>query len=156
MIRPWAICAGAALLPADAAIAMPDDGEAAPPQITLGNGEHNAIMLEGATRSGATFRIPTIRIDRNGFLVMHPFRDGAPVPTEYVGAVPVPAGVSHNVRITVDAEPMAGEMFIVMLHYDMNDDRVFDFGDGVTVPDAPVFEGGTMIAHRYAAPEESE
>jgi hypothetical protein len=126
------------------------------PQITLGNGENNAIMLEAATRSGATFTVPTVRIARNGFLVMHPFRDGTPVAIEYVGAVPVPEGISHNVRITVDDVPEAGEMFIVMLHYDMNDDGAFDFNDGITVPDAPVFEGSRMIAHRYAAPAESE
>lgn len=157
MIRTISLCICAATL-STAAIAQDyaEPGEEAPPQITLGNGENSAILVDGATRSGATFRFPTVKIDRNGFLVMHPFRDGEPEGTVYVGASPVPAGISHNVPITIDSVPEAGDMFIVMLHYDMNDDRVFDFGDGVTVPDVPVFEGSTMIAHRYAAPAESE
>lgn len=142
---------------AGAAATQADETEAETSlQITLGNGENSAIMLDGATRNGATFVIPTVRIDQNGFLVMHPFRDGNPVGNEYVGAVPVPEGTTHNVRITIDEAPETGEMFIVMLHYDMNDDRVFDFNDGITVPDAPVFEDSRMIAHRYAAPAESE
>lgn len=149
----WAV----ALLLAPAAMAQ-DGGESAEAraQITLGNGVHNSILIEGATRSGATLRFPSVRIDRNGFLVMHPFRDGAPVPTEYVGAAPVLEGITHDVRITLADAPETGAMFIVMLHYDMNDDRIFDFNDGITVPDAPVFEGSTMIAHRFAAPAESE
>lgn len=159
MIRIYVAAAMAsAILVSHPAYTATQDDEAAstetPPQITLGNGENNAITLEEATRSGATFTFPVVRIDRNGFLVMHPFRDGAPVPTEYVGAVPVPEGTSHNVRITVEGAPETGEMFIVMLHYDVNDDRIFDFNDGITVPDAPVFEGSRMIAHRYATPED--
>ena len=160
MIKVFALAAvtTAVLFPDAGFAAMQEiaaESAEAAPQITLGNGENNAITLEEATRSGATFTFPIVRIDHNGFLVMHPFRDGAPVRTEYVGAVPVPEGTSHNVRITVEGEPETGEMFIVMLHYDMNDDRIFDFNDGITVPDAPVFEGSRLIALRYAAPADN-
>ncbi|QLC25947.1 hypothetical protein HFP57_13545 [Parasphingopyxis algicola] len=154
MIRMAAVWTCAAFLSGPALAAAQED-MAAPPQIETGNGERNAIRLEGATRSGATFTFPSVRIERDGFLVMHPFRDGAPVPTEYVGAAPVLQGISHDVGITINAVPETGEMFIVMLHYDMNEDRIFDFNDGVTVPDAPVFEGDRLIALRYAAPEDS-
>lgn len=156
MIRTMILIAATALLPA-AALAQEGDAPADErPQITLGNGENSAIIVDGATRTGATFRFPTVKIDRSGFLVMHPFRDGVPEGTVYVGAAPVPAGISHNVPITIESVPETGDMFIVMLHYDMNDDRIFDFGDGITVPDVPVFEGSTMIAHRYATPPEGE
>jgi len=33
-----------------------------------------------------------------------------------------------------------------MLHWDVDQDKIFDFGDGITVPDAPLFEETKMIA----------
>jgi len=121
-------------------------------KIVTGNGENNHITLEGATRDGSTFTFPQVTISKPGFLVLHPFRDGKPVQTEYVGAVPVKTGQTENVDVTVNTDVASGDMFIVMLHYDMNEDGIFDFNDGVTVPDAPVFEGHTLVALRYAAP----
>jgi hypothetical protein len=121
-------------------------------QIKAGNGIANYIELEGVKRDGATFTFRRVRIDRQGWLVMHPFEDGAPVPTVYVGAAPLSAGDHENVEITIDETTESGVMFVVMLHYDMNEDGVFDFNDGVTVPDAPVFEDGVLIALRFAAP----
>lgn len=124
-------------------------------KIVTGNGTENYITLEGSTRSNAAFTFPNVTINKAGFLVMHPFRDGKPVQTEYVGAVPVRTGTNSNVAIAVDPAPQTGDMYIVMLHYDINEDGVFDFGDGVTVPDAPVFEGHTLVALRYETPENS-
>jgi len=118
-------------------------------KIITGNGEKNFIILDGTSRNGSTFTFPEVTIDKDGFLVMHPFKDGKPVQTEYVGAVPVATGTHKNVAITIDRETNPGDNFIVMLHYDMNTDKIFDFNDGVTVPDAPVFEGRTLVALRY-------
>ena len=122
------------------------------PTIKLGNGENNYVVTEGATREGATFTFSKVAIDKPGFLVIHPFKDGKPAQTVYSGAAPLTAGVHENASVTIDYEPASGEMFVVMLHYDMNEDGVFDFNDGVTVPDAPVFEGDTLVALRIAAP----
>ena len=121
-------------------------------KMTIGNGERNNIQLDGARRISEAFLFPRVEIDKPGFLVMHPFRDGKPVQTEYVGATPLSAGVTNDVVIRVSDEPETGDMYIVMLHYDVNDDRVFDFGDGKTVPDKPVFEGMNLVALRYQAP----
>jgi len=121
-------------------------------KIVTGNGENNFIILEGASRDGSTFTFSVVTIDKDGFLVMHPFKDGKPVQTEYVGAVPIAAGTHKDVSIRIDTLPVAGDNFIVMLHYDMNTDKIFDFNDGVTVPDAPVFEGHTLVALRYTVP----
>lgn len=121
-------------------------------KIVTGNGENNFIILDEAMREEATFTFTQVTLDKDGFLVMHPFRDGKPVQTEYVGAVPLGAGTHQNVSITINADVGSGDNFIVMLHYDINRDRVFDFGDGVNVPDAPVFEGHTLVALRYTAP----
>ncbi len=123
--------------------------------ITLGNGEYNAITTEGITRAGSVLTVPNVTIEQNGWLVMHPFKDGEPVRDKYVGSTLVPAGSNDNVTIDVGDLPTEGDMFIIMLHSDANDDGVFDFGDGKTVPDAPVFEGTTMIAHPIPAPADS-
>ena len=124
------------------------------PALTTGNGEANWIVTDGATRDGATFSFREVRIDDNGWLVMHPFKDGEPVGEVYVGATYLEDGESRDVAITVDSVPEPGEMFIVMLHRDVNENRVFDFVfvDERNVLDKAVFEGTMMIAHPFAAP----
>jgi len=125
------------------------------PKITMGNGQANWIVTEGAKREDATFTFREVRIDGNGWLVMHPFRDGKPVGDVYVGATYLKSGESRDVAITVKEAPEPGEMFIVMLHRDVNENREFDFVfvDERNVVDKAVFEGTTMIAHGIAAPE---
>lgn len=145
-------------MPADAEEETACDGEeeAAEADIQLGNGEANSITVEGITRAGSVFTVPAVTIERAGFLVMHPFRDGEPVRDEYTGATPVAAGTTQGVEIDVGNAPAEGDMFIIMLHNDMNDDGAFDFGNGQdNVPDAPTFEGEMLIAHPIAAPADS-
>ena len=124
------------------------------PQITLGNGDANWIVTDGATREGATFTFAEVQVAGNSWLVMHGFKDGVPVGDDYVGATYVHKGENRDVQITVDAEPADGEMYIVMLHRDVNENKEFDFVfvDEVNVLDKAVFEGTKMIAHRFAAP----
>jgi hypothetical protein len=123
------------------------------PKITTGNGEANWIVTEGATRDGATFSFPEVKIDGNGWLVMHPFKDGKPVGEVYVGATYIKDGENRDVAITLDFTPEPGTMFIVMLHRDVNENKIFDFVfvDEVNVLDKAVFEGTKMIAHPHAA-----
>jgi hypothetical protein len=125
------------------------------PKVTMGNGEANWIVTEGATRKGATFSFREVRIDGNGWLVMHPFKDGKPVGDVYVGSTFLEDGENRDVTITVDPVPEAGDMFIVMLHRDVNENRAFDFVfvDERNVLDKAVFEGTKMIGHPFAAPE---
>jgi len=126
----------------------------AEPQITLGNGEVNWIITEAATRDGATFTFSEVQVENNSWLVMHGFKDGNPVGTEYVGATYLHQGENRNVQITVDSEPASGDMFIVMLHRDVNENQEFDFVfvDEINVLDKAVFEGTKMIAHRFTTP----
>ena len=127
---------------------------ASAPKITLGNGTANWIVTEGATRKGATFTFREVQIDGDGWLVMHPFKDGRPVGEVYVGSTYIKDGTNRNVEITVDEEPAPGTMFLVMLHLDVNGNHEFDFVfvDERNVLDKAVFEGTTMIAHPIAAP----
>jgi hypothetical protein len=142
---------------AQTASELPSDtseGRPPAPQITLGNGSANWIVVEGASRDRATLTFREVRIDGNGWLVMHPFKDGKPVGDIYVGHTYIEDGDNQNVEITVDPEPASGDMFIVMLHRDVNENREFDFVfvDEVNVLDKAVFEGSMMIAHAIGAP----
>ncbi|MEM8887694.1 MAG: hypothetical protein AAGD28_06875 [Bacteroidota bacterium] len=120
-------------------------------QITMGNGENSYIISDGFEQEGATFTFKEIKIEGNGWLVMHPFKDGKPHGTVYVGATYVKHGKNKNVSITVDDMPVPQENYILMLHWDVNQDKVFDFGDGINVPDAPLFEGNQMVALQFQA-----
>jgi len=118
-------------------------------KIVTGNGENNFITLKGAYRTGDIFTFPEVTLSKDGFLVFHPFKDGKPVQTEYVAAKALSGGAHKDVSIHVEDKPETGDMYIVMLHYDMNEDGIFDFNDGVDVPDAPVFEGHILVALPY-------
>lgn len=124
------------------------------PQITYGDGQANWIRTEGLTRSGATLTFKEVQIDGNGWLVLHPFKNGRPVGEIYSAASFVGDGKNLDVEITLEEVPTAGEMFLVMLHRDVNENREFDFVfvDERNVLDKAVFEGMTMIAHPIAAP----
>lgn len=120
-------------------------------QITMGNGESSFIVTDDFQQEGKTFTFKEVKIKGNGWLVMHPFKDGKPVPTVYVGNTYVKHGSNKNVKITVKDEPKSGENYILMLHWDVDQDKEFDFGDGINVLDAPVFEDTKMVAFTFTA-----
>ena len=122
--------------------------------ISFGNGEKNWIVTDGLTREGATFTFREARIDGNGWLVLHPFKDGKPVGEIYSGASYLRDGTNRDVEVSVDEPPNPGTMFLVMLHLDVNENREFDFVfvDERNVLDRAVFEGMRMIAHTFASP----
>ncbi|MEO1041877.1 MAG: hypothetical protein AAFX52_06270 [Pseudomonadota bacterium] len=122
--------------------------------VTLGNGEANSITPQGVTRDGATFTFATATVADDSWLVIHPFKDGRPNGDIYVGHTFLAAGTHQNIPITVEGGAQTGQMFLVMLHKDVDQDRVFDFVfiDENTVEDHAVFEGTKMIAHIFAAP----
>ena len=129
---------------------QPDDK----PKVTSGNGEANWIMADGVTRKGSTFTFREVKIEDDGWLVLHPFRDGKPYGQIYVGSTFLEGGRHVNVEISVPVEPEPGKMFLVMLHSDVNKNKEFDFVfvDEHNVLDEAVFEGATMIAHPFATP----
>jgi len=156
-------------------LAAQDDQQ--PSGITLGNGESNWIIVEDVKRSainstyteqrvtseksalrrgdGTTLTFSEVHIDGDGWLVMHPFINGAPNGDYVAGYTFIESGTSKDVSITLNPAPKSGDMYIVMMHKDVNQDRIFDFvflDDGVNVEDRAVFEGNTMIAHAIAVP----
>jgi hypothetical protein len=123
--------------------------------MTTGNGEKNWIVVEGVARQGVAFTFREAVIDGNGWLVIHQIVDGKPVGETYLGATYIPSGTSKNVTVGVAPyAPKAGEMFVVMLHRDVNENKVFDFVfvDPPHVLDKAVFEGTKMIALTFASP----
>lgn len=131
-------------------VAIAEDNEG----FSMGNGEENWIVIDGATRNGHKFTFPEVNIAGNGWLVMHPFEDGKPNGKVYVGHTYLKEGATKAVEITVDPTPNLGDMYIVMLHRDVNENQTFDFVfvDEQHVLDKAVFEGSKMIGHAYAAP----
>jgi len=124
------------------------------PQISLANGEKNWIVVDGVARNDKTLTFPEVHIDGNGWLVMHPFEGGKPNGDKYVAASYVESGTNKDVDITVHKGVEKGEMFIVMLHRDVNENKILDFifTSDTGVLDEAVFEGSTMVAHVVSAP----
>ena len=52
---------------------------------SMGNGTKNWIDVAGVTRNGSVLNFPEVQIDGNGWLVVHPFENGAPNGDKYVG-----------------------------------------------------------------------
>lgn len=149
----------------------------APAQITMGNGEANAIATEGLARIGGetafsqvridgaaistlratstAIQFPEVMIEQPGWLVLHPVIDGKPDGDIVSGFTYLDAGKNTDVAVRIDHPAEPGDRFLVMLHSDANRDRVFDFvfvEDGINVEDRAVFEGTRMIAHLITVP----
>lgn len=147
-------------------------------QITMGNGSANAIQVEGLTRQNeesvasevrvegknvSTLRanttaitFPKVAIEKAGWLVLHPVIDGRPDGDIVSGFAYLDQGKNEDVTIQIHHPAGAGDKFLVMLHSDVDQDRVFDFvfvEDGINVEDTAVFEGTRMIAHLITLPE---
>ena len=126
----------------------------AEPQVSIGNGSKNWITIEGVSRDEGTLTFAEVQIDGDGWLIIHPFENGAPNGDKYVASTYLENGKNLNVNIKVHKGLTSGEMFIVMLHRDTNENGVLDFVfvDEQNVMDRAVFEGSTMIGHAIAAP----
>jgi len=147
------------------------------PQITMGNGDFNAITVEGLTRTSGVAQFSEVRMDgdsvlafrgdsvaitfaevlieKAGFLVLHPVMDGRPNGDMVSGFAYLNAGQNEQVTIQIDHPADPGSKFLVMLHTDVDSDRVLDFAfveDGINVEDTAVFEGTHMIAHIITVP----
>ena len=128
--------------------------ESANPGFSMGNGTGNWIDVAGVTRDDSVLTFPEVNIDGNGWLVIHPFENGKPNGDKYVAKTYLADGKNENVDIDVLKGLTPGEMFIVMLHRDINENKVLDFifVDDTNVMDRAVFEGSRMIGHAIPAP----
>ena len=51
--------------------------ESAKPAFSMGNGSENWIDVAGVTRNNSVLTFPEVQIAGNGWLVIHPFENGA-------------------------------------------------------------------------------
>jgi hypothetical protein len=116
--------------------------------------QKNWIDVVGVTRNGSVLNFPEVQIDGNGWLVVHPFENGVPNGDKYIAKTYVENGANIDVDIEVVKGLTQGEMFIVMLHRDVNENKELDFMfiDETNVMDRAVFEGPRMIGHAIPAP----
>ena len=147
-------------------------------QITMGNGAANMIEIDGMTRQEELEAASHVRVDddrpslmranstsitfpkvvaaQSGWIVLHPVIDGRPDGDIVSGFAYLDSGENADVKVRMQHPASAGDKYIVMLHKDADEDRVFDFvfvEDGVNVEDIAVFEGNRMIAHLISLPE---
>jgi len=123
-------------------------------EFSMGNGAKNWIDVAGVSRDESVLTFPEVQINGNGWLVVHPFEDGKPNGDKYVAKTYLKDGKNENVSIDVLKGLTQGEMFIVMLHRDLNENKELDFIfiDDTNVMDRAVFEGSRMIGHAIPAP----
>lgn len=168
-------CVTADRTPDQEAIAPP---QITPPRITMGNGVANSIQMQGLIRAEgftefsetrtnngvmSNFRgdslaltFPEVTIENSGFIVLHPVMDGRPNGDVVSGFTYLNAGTNRNVTVHLNTPADVGRKFLVMLHSDVDNDRILDFvfvEDGINVEDRAVFEGTQMIAHIFSVPE---
>jgi hypothetical protein len=138
----------------DSIVKSIDNEAPAAEKISLANGKKNWIIVDGVTPYDKTLTFAEVHIDGNGWLVMHPFEGGKPNGDKYVAASYVQSASNKNVETKVHKGVETGDMFIVMLHRDVNQNKVLDFvfTSDTGVMDEAVFEGSTMVAHVVSAP----
>lgn len=148
------------------------------PQFTMGNGAANMIQMDGLRRAEGVSQFSEVRVDGDdvsafrgdsaalifpkvviehpGFLVLHPVMDGRPNGDVVSGFTYLTSGVNEAVTLRLNTPADPGRKFLVMLHRDVDEDRVLDFvfvEDGINVEDTAVFEGPQMIAHIFEMPD---
>ncbi len=99
--------------------------------------DHLNIEVDGIWNKGAAISVPSVLIDKAGFIVIHAVVDGEVVVPASIGHTYLQPGTTENVEITVDYPLEEGEDFIAMLHYDTDEDGVYSFGEGMTDVDGP-------------------
>ncbi|HEV7291863.1 MAG TPA: hypothetical protein VGN79_06040 [Devosia sp.] len=99
--------------------------------------DHLNIDVDGATIEDGAFVFPAVKIDQDGYVVIHAVEDGQPVLPTSIGHTAVPAGDSEDVRVEVEGGAMEGTEYVAMIHYETNDNDTYDFGEGNTDVDTP-------------------
>jgi hypothetical protein len=109
----------------------------------------NTINTDGVMVEGDTATIPSVSIDRDGYLVIHATLDGQPVVPASIGHTAIEAGEHSNVAVSIDYPFAEGENYIAMLHYETNDNTTYDFGEGSTDVDTPVVVDGSPVVSSF-------
>ncbi len=99
--------------------------------------DHLNIQSDGVAIDGAQVTFPSVKIDKDGFLVLHAVQGGRVIVPASIGHAMVPAGTRMDVTVAADYPLAAGEDYVAMLHYDTDGDGAYEFGEGMTDVDGP-------------------
>jgi hypothetical protein len=105
--------------------------------VGIARADHLNIDVEGATIEEDAIVFPSVKIDQDGYVVVHAVEDGAPVLPGSLGHTAVPEGDSENVSVEIEGGAMADTDYVAMIHYETNDNDTYDFGEGMTDVDTP-------------------
>jgi uncharacterized protein (DUF2141 family) len=97
--------------------------------------DHLNITTEGARVDGGMVVFPAVKIDMDGYVVVHAVEGGSPVLPGSIGHTAVPAGISSDVAVAV--EDLAPGDYVAMIHYETNGNGTYDFGEGMADVDTP-------------------
>lgn len=103
----------------------------------VAHADHLNIDVEGATIEGNSVVFPAVKIDKDGYVVIHAVENGEPIIPASVGHTAVPAGDSENVSVEIEGGAMEGTDYVAMIHYETNDNDTYDFAEGMTDVDTP-------------------
>lgn len=98
--------------------------------------DHLNIDVKAATVKDGAIMFPSVRIDKDGYVVIHEVKDGKPVLPESIGHTAVKAGTTSNVAVKVPGAK-AGTDYVAMIHYETNGNSTYDFGKASTTIDTP-------------------
>ncbi|MGQ2908318.1 MAG: DUF7282 domain-containing protein [Aliihoeflea sp.] len=103
----------------------------------VAHADHLNIDVEGATIEGNSVVFPAVKIDKDGYVVIHAVESGEAVIPASIGHTAVPAGDSENVSVEIEGGAMEGTDYVAMIHYETNDNDTYDFAEGMTDVDTP-------------------
>ena len=103
----------------------------------VAHADHLNIDVEGATIEGNSVVFPSVKIDKDGYVVIHAVENGEPVIPASIGHTAVSAGDSENVSVEIEGGAMEGTDYVAMIHYETNDNDTYDFTEGMTDVDTP-------------------
>lgn len=109
------------------------------------------IKVMDQKAEGSTIVVESVTAPADGFLVVHAVQDGKPVTPGSHGYAAVKAGENKDVRIELDAAPMAGAEYVVMLHEDTGEKGKYEFAEGMTDVDKPVTQDGKPVMMTFKA-----
>ena len=93
--------------------------------------------MDAASIEDGAIVFPAVKIDKDGYVVIHAVENGQPVLPTSIGHTAVTAGDSQDVVVEVEGGAMEGTEYVAMIHYETNGNGTYDFGEGMTDVDTP-------------------
>lgn len=146
-VKPIVAASVAALLAGCASMMMEEEQQTASASAPASEGAPPGLSVSDQPASSSIV-VGRASMPEDGFVVIHATdANGDIVVPESVGSAPVSAGVNRSVAVPLDEPAESGETYVAMLHYDDNDNGVYEFGPGSTEVDLPVtVDGGPVVA----------